>query len=332
MIARKLATDELNLVDHLRVLFKYRWMILLICTAAVLTIGLISFLSTPTYAATASVVPPMDAMRGDSGLGAGLLGGGGASLLRKVMDVSSVVDMYVGILQSRAVREAIVDRFDLVQVYEEASSRSRAAAVLRRNTAFSISDDSILYLTVEDVDPKRAAAMANAYVEELDRVNKKLSAGPITSKRIFLETRLREMEENLSRQDIPSREEQVQEMLYELLMRELEVAKIEEAKSMPTIQVLDSAIPPERRQARRTVVKAVLAGMVALVGAVFLAFAREFWIACTTARVGTPSSGPLEQDVLNRRIARAAPDQPKVAVVEQRTRSGDPDSEPVEMS
>jgi uncharacterized protein involved in exopolysaccharide biosynthesis len=218
----------------------------------------------------------METMAGDASLPMGLMGGTGASLLRKVMDVSSVVDMYVGILQSRAASDAIIDRFDLTRVYEVNSSRHRARTRLRRNADFNVSDDSILYITVQDRDPNRAAEIANAYVEQLDHLNKKLSAGQSTSKRIFLETRLKDMEANLGRQDIPSREEQVQEVLYELLMRELEIAKIEEAKSMPTIQILDPAAPPERRKARRTVVKAMLAGIIAFVCMVFVAFGREY--------------------------------------------------------
>jgi uncharacterized protein involved in exopolysaccharide biosynthesis len=276
-IRGKFPPDELNLFDYLRVLSKHRWMIGLVCLATALAVGLVSFLSPPVFVATASVVPPMQTMGGNPGLEMGLLGGGGgSSLLRKVMDVSSVVDMYVGILQSRAATDAIVDRFDLVHAYEVGGSRHRARTRLRGSTSFSVSDDGILYLTVEDTDPNRAAEIANAYIEQLDHLNKKLSAGQSTSKRIFLETRLKDMEANLGRQDIPSREEQVQEVLYELLMRELEIAKIEEAKSMPTIQILDPAVPPERRKARRTVVKATLSAIIAFVCMVFVAFGREY--------------------------------------------------------
>jgi uncharacterized protein involved in exopolysaccharide biosynthesis len=333
VIPGRVPPEELNLFDHLRVLFRHRWMIFLVCIMAVLATGLTSFLSEPTYVARASIVPPMNAARGDSGLGVGLLGGGGASLLRKVMDVSSVVDMYVGILQSRAVSDAVVDRFDLMRVYEVGSSRHRARAVLQGGTSLDVSDDRILYITVEDKDPNRAAAIANAYIEELDRLNKKLSAGQTTSKRVFLETRLRDMETNLSRQDIPSREEKIQEMLYELLMRELEVAKIEEAKSMPTIQVLDSAIPPERRKARRTVGKAMVAGVVAFICAVFVAFIREYWVVCSAPRSTAPSQEASNRALPREHAQRPGPGEARVPPLrERRSRSSEPDSEPVEMS
>jgi uncharacterized protein involved in exopolysaccharide biosynthesis len=330
VIRGKVTSDELNLFDHLRVLFKYRRMICLVCTFAALAVGLISFMLPPMYVATASIVPPSETMAGDAGLGVGLLGGSGASLLRKVMDVSSVVDMYVGILQSRVATDAIIDRFDLMRAYEVGSSRHRARARLQRSTRLNVSDDSILYIAVEDRDRERAAAMANAYVEELDRLNKKLSAGQSTSKRIFLETRLQDMEANLSRQDIPTRKEQVQEMLYELLIRELEIAKIEEAKSMPTIQVLDSAVPPERRKARRTVVKAMLSAIIAFVCMVFVAFGREYARECSAqeamARVPAPSTS-RPPDEMARRDDQS---RPVMSVSGRRARTDERAAEPAE--
>lgn len=268
---------ELNVFDHIRVVLKYRWLILVVCLLASGVAGTVTYLWPPSYTATASVVPPAES-GGQMGLGMSLLGSGGASLLRQVMDVSSTMDMYIGILGSRAVEEAIVDQFDLIDVYEK-PTRYKTVRKLRKNTRINSSNEGILYITVEDKDPNRAAAMANAYVEELDRQNKKLSVGQATSKRIFLEGRLKEVEQKLSGiASLPSREAMIQETLYELLMRELEMAKIEEARSMPTIQVLDAAVRPEIRTPKGTIRKAVLAGIVALVCVVFLVFGREYCI------------------------------------------------------
>ena len=274
------AEDELDLFDYVRVLAKYRRMTLLVCFLATATTGTISFLWPPTYVAKTSIVPPVDSGGGKTGLSS-LLGGAEGALLRSVMDTTSVADLYVGILESRTVVDAIIDRFNLVHVYDVNGLRYKAERTLRKYTNIDASEEGIVSITVEDSDPNRAAAMANAYVEELDKQNKKLSVGQATSKRVFLETRLNEVEQKLSRIDsIPAREAQVQEMLYELLMRELEIARIEEAKSMPTIQVLDTAQPPDRRKPKGTVTKAVLAGIVAFLCAAFFAFSREYYISC----------------------------------------------------
>jgi len=198
-------------------------------------------------------------------------------MLAGIMGVTSITDMYVGILESRVVTDAIIDRFDLMKVYD-IKKRFVARKKLRKNTTIKASKENIVRITVEDRDPNKVAAIANAYVEELDRQNKRLSAGQATSKRIFLGNRLKEIEEKLSKIDnILSREAIIQEMLFELLTREYELAKIEEAKSMPTIQVLDRAVVPEIRMPRRTVTKTLLAGVVSLMLAVFIAFVREYF-------------------------------------------------------
>ena len=268
---------EIDLLDYIRVIFKYRRMILWICGIAVVTTAIISLLSPKIYSATASIVPPIDIVQRESEL-AGALGGGASSLLSKAIGVTSIADMYAGILQSRVVVDTIIDRFDLMKVYEEKKYKSNVRKKLKKNTTIDVSDEGIVNVTVEDRDPNRAAAIANAYVEELDRQNKRLSAGQATSKRIFLGNRLKEIEEKLSKIDnILSREAKIQEMLFELLTREYELAKIEEAKSMPTIQILDEAVVPERKSKPKRTLMVMLSGITALFVAVFAAFAREYF-------------------------------------------------------
>jgi len=270
--------SAVNLLDYLKVVFKYRRMIVCLCVVAVILTATISFLRPKVYSATTLIVPPMEFLQMESEL-AGGLGGGKSSLLRKAINVVSIGDIYVGILKSRAVTDVIVDKFDLMRVSGKEESLSDARRVLKTNTNISVSNEGIVSITVKDNDPNRAAAIANAYVEELDRENKRLSAGQATSKKVFLENRLKEVESRLSKiDDILSREAKMQEMLFELLTREYEIAKIEEAKSMPTIQVLDKAIVPEMRDARGTISKSIVAGVGVFMFAIFAAFAREYFV------------------------------------------------------
>jgi uncharacterized protein involved in exopolysaccharide biosynthesis len=269
--------EELNFIDYIRVLYKYRTMIILICVIVVVTTAIVSLLLPKTYSATVTIVPPLEILQKESDVIGGLGGLGAGSILGNAINVTSVADMYVGILQSRAVVDAIIDRFELMKEYRQEQFRSGVREKLRNNTNITVSDEGIVHITVEDREPKRVAAIANAYVEELDQQNKRLSTGQATSKRIFLENRLKEVEKKLSEIDnILSREAKVQEMLYELLIREYEIAKIEEAKSMPTIQILDNAIPPEKKckPKRRQMVKFSAAAAFAF--AVILAFIREY--------------------------------------------------------
>ncbi len=279
-VQTRASEDEMDLFSYVRILGRYKCMLLLVCVLVMGTTGTISFLWPATYVAGASIVPPMELAGSKTGLSS-LLGNTEGALLRSVMDTTSVADLYVGILESRTVADAIIERFDLIHVYDVNESRFAAEKALRKYTKIDASEEGIVYVTVEDSDPNRAAAMANAYVEELDKQNKKLSVGQATSKRIFLETRLKELEQKLSRiESIPAYEAQVQERLYGVLVQELELARIEEAKSMPTIQVLDPAHPPEVRKPKGTITKAVLGGIVAFLCVAFFAFSREYYRGC----------------------------------------------------
>lgn len=278
-VREELDEEEINLLDYIRVIFKYRRMILWICGIAIVTTVIISLLLPEIYSATTTIVPPTEILQKGSGL-EGVLGGGESSIslmIGEAIDVKNIVNMYVDILESRVVADAIIDRFDLLQIYD-VKERVEASKKLQKNTTHKASKGNIVRITVEDRDPNRAAAMANAYVEELDRQNKRLSARQATSKRIFLENRLEEIEKKLSkRENILSREAKIQEMLFELLTREYELARIEEAKSMPTIQILDRAVIPEVRLPRGNVKKTLLAGVVSFMLAAFVAFAREYF-------------------------------------------------------
>jgi len=268
--------DEIDLFDYLLVIWRHRRMIVVLSMVA-MAATVASMLTKPRrYQANATIVPPMQLLQKQSTV-AGALGGLGSSMFRNILDGGNIASIYVDILTSRAVTDALIEKFDLMEAYEGVDNRTRARSRLAKSTTIKTSDEGVVRIAVTDFDPNRAAAMADAYIAELDRQNKRLSAGEATSKRVFLEGRLKEVETKLSRIDsIPAHEALVQEKLYELLVHECELAKIEEAKSMPTLQVLDAAIVPELPVGRGTVKKGVLAGIVAFIFGIFVAFAREY--------------------------------------------------------
>ena len=267
-------------LDYLRIVFRYRIVVLLICIIGTGVTATRSLMGPKVYQATTSVVPSLKTPQGGSlALGGGgmSIGGADGSLLSQALSIPNVTKMYVGILRSREVADAVIDRFDLISAYGGGQYHSRVRKQLQDNTDIEVSDNAVLRVTVTDTDPNRAAAIANAYMEELDRQNKKLSCAQAASWRLFLETRLKEVERMLGEfEKLPARDARIQEMLYELLVREYEIAKIEEVKSLPTIQILDEAVPPEIRMPRGTVQRTLSAGMVSFVLGIFATFILEY--------------------------------------------------------
>ena len=101
---------------------------------------------------------------------------------------------YLAILTSRTTMEAVVDRFELVEVYElEESQTPRADALkeLADNTRLDVSlEFDYLAVSVLDTDRARSAAMANYYIELLNDRNIELSVSSAAGQRRFLERRL----------------------------------------------------------------------------------------------------------------------------------------------
>src|SRR5262245_30722894 len=72
-----------------------------------------------------------------------------------------------------------------------------------------------------------------------------------------------------------ARDLKVQETLYALLMSQYEQAKITEARDTPTVQVLDPAVPAERKSRPSIRLNLLIAGLLSLFISIFWAFFRE---------------------------------------------------------
>ena len=67
-----------------------------------------------------------------------------------------------------------------------------------------------------------------------------------------------------------------QQKVFELLTQQYEMAKIEEAKEDIAFQVIDPAIPPEKRIKPKRRLNVMLAGIVSLFAGIFLVFFLEY--------------------------------------------------------
>jgi uncharacterized protein involved in exopolysaccharide biosynthesis len=129
---------------------------------------------------------------------ASLVGGGG-------LGIKNPSDVYVGLLKSRTVADALIQRFDLLKLYDE-EYLSEARRQLDRHTTIKTGKEGIVAIEVEDKDPKRAAAMANAYVEELNKLTQTVAVTEATQRRVFFERQLVQAKDNLTAAEIAARQ------------------------------------------------------------------------------------------------------------------------------
>ena len=357
---------------------------------------LVAMLIPKRYTATTHLMPPdfnnsstrmmaLPAMSGGGASGEGGGGGGGGSSLMgladKLLGLGSSGELFVGVLQSRTVQDDIIRRFGLMKLY---STRYPEDARQRLEAATDIKVDAktgILSLAVEDKDPARAAAIAQAYVESLNQVLATANTSSAHRERVFVEQRRNEVKKELddaakefsefasknSAIDIPEqakamvaaaadlqgqlistesmlrglqqiytdnnprvrllkaqvaeleqqlnklggkgvtpangsvlsgdelypsirqlpllgvryvelyRRNKVSEAVYELLTKQYEIARLEEARDVPTAQVLDAAVVPQKKSSpHRTWI--VLGGMcVSFVAGVSWVVGTAYW-------------------------------------------------------
>jgi len=101
-------------------------------------------------------------------------------------------ETFIAILESRKLRERIVTRFELVKAFRTKGVED-ALRKLKKRVWVELENTGIISVTVEDRDRERAAAIANAMVEELDKINVELRIYKARRARQHLESQLAEI-------------------------------------------------------------------------------------------------------------------------------------------
>ncbi|HKW61699.1 MAG TPA: hypothetical protein VJN89_04070 [Candidatus Acidoferrum sp.] len=187
-------------VQSLRLLFEKRSLLAKSFLGGLAGGCLVAFLIPASYQASVQLMPPDNQTNSSLAMLAALTartGGSAGAVAGDLLGIKSSGALFVGILRSRTVTDRLAARFDLRKFYSirlEEDARTKLA----ENTAVSEDRKSgILSITVTDHDPTRAAAMAQAYVDELNQLVAQLSTSSAHRERIFLEERLRAVKQDL---------------------------------------------------------------------------------------------------------------------------------------
>ena len=114
--------QEINLLDLLNVIVKRKKLIFKLCGAAVVISVAYSLTLPNIYTATAKVLPPQkESVGGLSALTAMLGSAGGLASLAGGALGGGTTELYLGILKSRSVEDAVIKRLDLAKVYKTKS-------------------------------------------------------------------------------------------------------------------------------------------------------------------------------------------------------------------
>jgi len=193
--------NTIHLLDYIIVIAKRSRFIIFGSMIAVILTYFYLFFSPNTYKAVARIVPPqqnltlsaqlMDILaggvappgKGGGALGGlGGLGGLGASLLG---GAKTPGDIYASMMKGDTIFDRISERFQLNKKYpikEDARAALGGLAKIRAGK-----DDGFIYVEVTDKDPQRAAVMANAFVDELNKLLHEMALQEAEDRSAFLE-------------------------------------------------------------------------------------------------------------------------------------------------
>ncbi|MCX8516993.1 MAG: Wzz/FepE/Etk N-terminal domain-containing protein [Rhodoferax sp.] len=182
------AEDEISLLDLLQVVVENLRLLVL----GPLLIGLLVFGGTyaiaPTFTATIRFIPPNQQGGGAANLLAGLGALGGLSG-GVIPNIKNPADLYVTFLKSRSVTDALIDRFDLMERYQQKykdDTRKELDGLMRASSG----KDGLITLEVDEKDPAFAAELANATVTELGELLKRLAVTEAQQRRVFFDKQL----------------------------------------------------------------------------------------------------------------------------------------------
>jgi tyrosine-protein kinase Etk/Wzc len=322
--------DEISLLDLLQTIVDNLRLLVLGPLAVGLAALGISFLIPPTYTAKTQFLPPQQQQSAAASMLASLGSLGG--LAGAVGGIKNPADQFLAYMKSVTIQDTLIERFKLQERYK-AKTKAETRLELTKNVRAVSGKDGLISVEVDDSDPKSAADLANAHVEELGKLLGRLATTEAQQRRLFFEKQITQAKEKLIRSEVdlkstgvsgsvlksnPAsavatvaglqagvtaqevklgamrgylaetapefkqalnelanlkaqlakqekdtplnsnmtdqgdyiskyREFKYNETLFELLAKQFEIAKVDEAREGAVIQILDSAQPPERK-------------------------------------------------------------------------------------
>ena len=350
--------DEISLLDLALVLAEnWRTLVFVPLAAGLLALG-ISFLIPPTYTAVTRILPPVQQQSTSAALAAQL--GALAGLVGPAAGIKNPADQYVALIKSRSVVDAMIERFNLKDLYDARYLEDARKELDKRTTISAGAKDGLISVEVDDNNPERAAAMANAFVDELRNLTKSLAITEAGQRRLFFEEQLAQAKDNLTKAEIALqasgvseatlrtvpqsaleslarlkaqitaqeiklasmrtfmtdanpefrlairelaalrdelnkaeqssplkslnngaeyitkyRDFKYHETLFELMAKQYELARLDEAREGAVIQVVDLAVTPERRSKPRSTLIAAITALGAFLLVILIVFVRQ---------------------------------------------------------
>src|ERR1700677_2948352 len=184
-------------------LWKHRRLLARVTAIAFLVSLCLAFLIPKRYKSSGSIMPPDQ----QSGSGAMMLAslarssslGGLGTLASGLLGTHTSTALFINLLHSGTVSGHLIDRFQLQHLYRKRYRVDTAKHLARLTTVTEDKKSGVITVEVEDEDPVRARDMAQAYLDELNKLVTQTSASSAHQERVFIEGRLHSVAADLER-------------------------------------------------------------------------------------------------------------------------------------
>jgi len=158
-----------------------------------------SLIADPIYTGTARILPPQynenTVMAMQNQLG------GESQLGNSALTLKNPTDLFVGILTSRTIVDAVIEANDLLEYHDE-EEMDDARRALENATEIRAAKDGIVSISVEDTDREMAARLANAYVNQFYAFSRSLAREEAARRAEFYTDALEAAQERLAAADV----------------------------------------------------------------------------------------------------------------------------------
>lgn len=215
--------ERVSLGEAIRVLLRHRRLIAAIVLVTAVVSTVVVLLLPSWYKGKASILPPESTTSQSDIVGVMRYAGFQPAMLPTL---TSPTDVYMAILRSERVTNAVLDSLDLMSAYGS-KKRIKALKRLRKKTYVGVTIEGLVSVHYEDRDRQRAADVVNTYIRELDRFNLETKVTTARNVREFIENRLVQAVEDLDAAESSLRE--FKESTGVMMISEQTVASIETA-------------------------------------------------------------------------------------------------------
>ncbi len=177
---------------------------IVVAASVLVSVLIVTVVLKPYFTGTTKILPPQQnqstsaALLSQLGSLAGLIGA----------PAKSPADLYTAMLKVDPVQDALIRKFDLQKVYG-VKTFVHARKKLSENTNISSTREGIITVAVTDLDKKRAADLANAYITELSNLTQQVAVTEAAQRRLYFANQLEKTKGDLANAEVEMKKTQL---------------------------------------------------------------------------------------------------------------------------